>query len=398
MKIAFLTNNPFKYGGQERVTSVIANALYKNGYDVSIICTDNKMIIDRSIYSLNDNINIIKLKEKKSNVLKRIIYKCLKMFNENIFEINNTVFLKKIYYLRDKKRVNEIIEIINDNLYDYVIGVSGKNSVLLSIIKEKINCKIFGWQHSCYEAYFFTKNKYYWHQHFLFEQQLKKLDAYIVLTNSDKNKVDNAFSINSTVINNPLSFTTNSTSNYNNNVFLSLGRIEEAKGYDLLLKSFKEYCRFDNKWVLKIVGDGSKKDLIIKLAIEYEINDRIIFLPFTSNVIEQMISADIFLFPSRWEGFGLVVTEAFECGLPVISYELDPVKEIITDNVDGILIEKFCIKSFTDAMLYLSQNKNELKKMGKNAKVKAEKYKAENIIKHWIQLFEYMRKDNNNEK
>lgn len=392
MKICFLTNTVFKFGGQERIVSVISNGLIERGFDVSIMYTDTKTLINRSLYNLNSKVNLIPVYGYESKYsLKRIMFKLLKIINRksNVL-LQKEKLLEDIYYKRDKKLNKNIIELINRKKFDVVIGVAGEYSILLAILKEKLNCKVYGWQHNCYEAYFETPNRYYWHQKEVFKKRLKNLDKYIVLTNSDKNKMDKNFNINSIVLNNARTFVSNEKTKLNNKVFLTLGRLEEAKGYDLLLESFKIFAQKNKDWKLNIVGDGSKKEFIVNKIKEYNLEDRIILHPFTTNVKEYMINSSVFLFPSKWEGFGLVVVEAFECGLPVISYNLDPVVEIIDDNINGILVKKFDEKNFADSMLKIISNKKELRRMSIEATKKAEKYSIDNIIKQWIEKLNWI--------
>jgi len=67
-----------------------------------------------------------------------------------------------------------------------------------------------------------------------------------------------------------------------------------------------------------IIGDGPERDSLEHLAKELGLEDRITFMGFVEDVYSFMKSSGIFVFPSRREGFGLVVIEANACGLPVI--------------------------------------------------------------------------------
>ena len=79
MKICFLTNTVFKFGGQERIVSVISNGLIERGFDVSIMYTDTKTLINRSLYNLNSKVNLIPVYGYESKYsLKRIMFKLLK--------------------------------------------------------------------------------------------------------------------------------------------------------------------------------------------------------------------------------------------------------------------------------------------------------------------------------
>ena len=388
MKIGFLMKSPFYFGGEQRVVSVIASALAQNGYEVGILYTAFDKKVNRDLYNLDERVELYQLKGKsKKYSIKRICYKALKKINKDTpFFKKCPKILEKIYYHRDEKLLRNICETINKNNFDIVIGSSGFFSVTLAILKEKLNCKVFGWQHNCYEAYFRTKNRYYWHQDVIFEKYLQKLDEYIVLTNYDKKNMKKYFSLESKVINNPRSFSSKEKTNLSNKTFLSLGRLEDAKGYDLLLESFKTFAEENEEWNLNIVGEGSKEEYIKSKLKEYNLQNRVTLYPFTNDVKKYLKEASIFLLPSKWEGFGLVILEAFEMGLPVIAYELGPVQEIIDDKQNGYLVEKFDTAKYAKCMLNIVENKDNLKKMSENAIKKSEKYSIENIVENWKEI------------
>ena len=98
-----------------------------------------------------------------------------------------------------------------------------------------------------------------------------------------------------------------------------------------------------------------------------------------------MISS-LFLFSSRYEGFGLVLIEAMSLGLPIISFDCPHgPSELITDN--GLLIPKENITKFSDAIYKLTQNKTIRKQMGIISKQKAQSFSKKHIMTQWTTLF-----------
>lgn len=105
--------------------------------------------------------------------------------------------------------------------------------------------------------------------------------------------------------------------------FLYLGQLINRKGIDLLLKAFSEIR--NNKWCLIIVGNGSAETKLKNLANKLNIkSDRLLFHPAVSSKdISSVISAaDVFLLPSRNDGWGVVLNEAASLNKPIIASDM----------------------------------------------------------------------------
>lgn len=188
---------------------------------------------------------------------------------------------------------------------------------------------------------------------------------------------------------NPLSFELNSPINhYGQKKVLAMGRIAPQKGFDLLLKSWLLVEKQVNDWTLEIVcGYGDYK------ALEHEAYlmgcKNVICSGPTTDVPKVMSSASIFALSSRFEGFGLVLTEANACSIPAVSYDC-PVgpNEIITDGVDGFLVEPENIEQFAEKLLILMKNDSLREEMGKNAYESSKRFSMDIILKQWVKLIE----------
>ena len=117
-------------------------------------------------------------------------------------------------------------------------------------------------------------------------------------------------------------------------VFLSLSRLHEAKGIEMLIEAFSIFVQNNNNNVLYIVGDGPQeyKDLLKKKIKILKREENIFLLGELSGEMKNTIYsvADIFVLPSYNEGFGLTVLEAFRQQVPVITTTATPFNEILT--------------------------------------------------------------------
>lgn len=388
MKICFLTNNIFSLGGVQRVVSVLANYLCEFN-SVDIICTEHNLEIDRKIYNLNESINIITDKSISTRTTtQRVRNKLIKMLNNKTGLYNNDIlasyFIDSVY---PKKLQNNLVKIINEKDYDFVIGVEGEFSLLLSNISSDINAKTIGWQHNSYDAYLNNKNKYHWNQNCVFEKMIPNLDEYIVLTEYDKDKFKKNNNINSKVIYNPKSFKSKQKSEVSKPIFLAAGRFVEQKGFDLLIESFNLFSYKNSEWKLIIIGEGKQKELIKSKVDKYNLNHRITILEPTNKIKEYFLNASALLLPSRWEGMPMIVLESLEMGVPIIAYNISAIEQIIDHGKEGFIATRYNVAEFARYMEILSENYEKRKEMSKNAINTSKEFDIETICDQWNKLF-----------
>jgi glycosyltransferase involved in cell wall biosynthesis len=112
---------------------------------------------------------------------------------------------------------------------------------------------------------------------------------------------------------------------------LYMGPFLRRKGLHTLVKSLPRIRDAGVSFKLFLVGEGPEENQLRALASELGVSDRISFEGFArgARVIDWYQQADLFVFPSTLEGFGLVLVEAMACGLPVITTEVAPMPEVV---------------------------------------------------------------------
>lgn len=100
-------------------------------------------------------------------------------------------------------------------------------------------------------------------------------------------------------------------------------------------------------------------------------------------------NADVLLFPTRLEGFGLVAAEAMACGLPVIASNNSALPEVITHEVTGFLCPQDDANAFVKTIQYLATKPEYLKKIGDSAHVKSrQKFGLNTMVNNYIKIYE----------
>lgn len=159
--------------------------------------------------------------------------------------------------------------------------------------------------------------------------------------------------------------------NEDNVIILNVGRLHPQKGQACLIEAFNLVYKNNNRLRLIIVGKGcledELKDKVRKLNLEKEIA----FLRDRKDISEILLFSDIFVFPSFYEGFGIALIEAMASGLPVIASNIDVLKELIDNNINGILIEKGDHRKLAETISGLIDNIELRHYLGRNAREKA---------------------------
>lgn len=169
---------------------------------------------------------------------------------------------------------------------------------------------------------------------------------------------------------------------------ISVGRLSEQKGYDLLVKVWKIVNQKHPDWTLDIYGDGEDRRMIEQEIEQQNLSHSIILHPPTTAIYEKYMESDFYVLSSRWEGFGLVLVEAMSCGIPCVSFDCPHgPSDIIKDGEDGLLVENGNIAQLAEKICYLIEHENIRKEMGIKARENVKRYLPENVIPQWETLF-----------
>jgi glycosyltransferase involved in cell wall biosynthesis len=152
-------------------------------------------------------------------------------------------------------------------------------------------------------------------------------------------------------------------------IILSVGRLVSAKNYETAIRALsKIYTHNFEYW---IVGSGVLEPYLKRLVNELNLESKVKFLGFRSDIPDLLRQADIFLLTSLWEGFGLAVVEAMAASLPVVVSDVPGVREVVINETNEICDVGFLVnplseddiaitlkKLLQDPVLYLEMSKN----------------------------------------
>lgn len=385
-KICFLCPWMNVEGGLQRVVTNLANRMAEI-YEVTICVISVNQ--DSPYYVLDGRITIDYLPSAaygNQKLCNKVVGKFLRNFK--VKEANR--LYEETYY--PPRRVHSLENYLKGKQYDVVIAVCGDISLLLSYVdKGVVKSKFIGWQHNSYEDYFCKKGFYYFGREKIASIHYKNLDALVTLTKKDSEIYKNRMGINAISIYNPLTFNGMGSSNVESHIILFVGRLDWVqKGLEHLIQIIYQISKEADlrDWKVIVAGDGTDRIRFENEIAKLNLSNRIQMLGKINNVKDYYQKASILLNTSNWEGFGLVITEAFECGVPVVAFETDGPSEIIENGKNGFLIEKYNETAFSKSVIQLMRDEKLRQRFSENAKKRAKEFGMEQIIVQWKHLIE----------
>lgn len=165
-------------------------------------------------------------------------------------------------------------------------------------------------------------------------------------------------------------------------------RLTRQKGHVNLLKAFSLLLTDYPDAQLLIAGDGEERATLEQLVIELKLTERVSFLGPIRKVREFLSVLDLFVHPSIFEGLGIAVIEAMSMALPIVATKVDGLTELITDGVEGILVEPDNSEELSSAMGRVLGDPSLLRELGRQARLKAvDKFSIETMVKKYEELY-----------
>jgi glycosyltransferase involved in cell wall biosynthesis len=374
-KIVYCTPALYFAGGMERVLTQKANYFADHfGYDITIILTEGKG--KPLFYPLSDKVKVVNL-----NIGFEELWTC--SFIKKIF-----IYLKKQcqYKMLLKKELMRIRPDITVSMLrreiNFINDIKDGSKKIGEIHINRANFRNFESNDNNFIKRIFAK---VWMNSLL--EKLKRLDRFIVLTEKDKEawvELKNVY-----VIPNPLSFAPQTISKLTEKRIIAVGRYSHEKGYDLLLKTWSIVQNRITDWRLEIFGEGDRSQydkMISSLNID---SHRCILNGRSDNIQEEFINSSLAVCSSKFEGFGLVITEAMVCGLPVVSFDCPwGPRAIINDGEDGLLVENGNVEKLAEALVEMVQHPEKLRSMAAKAVENVQRFKIDQIAEKWKSIFD----------
>jgi glycosyltransferase involved in cell wall biosynthesis len=144
----------------------------------------------------------------------------------------------------------------------------------------------------------------------------------------------------------------------------TIGRLSPEKGQKYLLEAIKLLKTTFPSVYLSVIGDGPLREELEDITEKLDIQDNVQFLGLSDNPRSLLKDIDIFVLPSLYESFGIVLLEAMAEKKPVIASKTSGIPDVVIDRKTGILVEPASADAIADAIIKLVKDKELAKKMG----------------------------------
>ncbi len=170
---------------------------------------------------------------------------------------------------------------------------------------------------------------------------------------------------------------------------LAIGKLIPQKGFDLAIKAFAQVAQKYPEWTLTILGEGEMRSELEKLCMELDLEDRVFMPGIVKNIDAHLREADIFILPSRFEGFPITLCEAMACGVPVIASNcLSGPREIIHNGTDGMLVAPESVSALVTGLKQLMSDPGKRQYFSHHAPKVLDRFGVEPVMTIWQRAIE----------
>jgi len=350
MKLLFLVPNISTSGGVEKVVSLLTAHL-TNVHQHQITILNCEPFNGNNFYELNSKVDMQSL-------------------NMLTYPVG---FIKRMFWY--KRLSKSLSSYLKENSFDIVFAQGAYVAMSLSLIRT--NSIKVGCIHVSYNAiHFFPR--------FLSRFLFKKLFALVVLTAHDKTYYDKflkkVYIIPNFIAELPIEY-----SQQNEQIIVAAGRLEQQKGFDLLISAFSKVHVQHPQWKLIIYGEGGKRKVLEKQIKEEQLHHVVTLPGETTELNNHLRSGAIFVLSSRYEGFPLILLEAMSLGLCCISFDID-VALTLLKNGNGFLVNQGDVHDLAETICKSISNIEQRKEMGKGVRKIAKQYELSIVGNQWQTL------------
>lgn len=370
MKLVYNISGTFNSGGMERVLANKANYLVGQGYELTIVTTDQQGRVP--YFDLDSRIRQVDLGVNYADLAGEGLLK--KVWNYRQKQKTHKKRLAKLL----KERKADVVVSMFDHEVSFLHGISDGSKKVVEIHFSRFKRLQYGrtglW--GKVDAYRSAQDL----------KVAQKYDRFVVLTHEDAGYWGDL--PNMEVIPNANSFAPSTISDCTAKRVIAVGRYDYQKGFEDLIAAWERVYAKCPDWHLDIFGGGELKEAMQQQIDVLGLAEAVHLRAPVKDIEKEYVSSSILAMSSRYEGLPMTLLEAQVCGLPMVAYacKCGP-KDIIVSGENGYLIEQGDQKDLAEKLIALMEDEEARKKMGRAVAKNAECFTEEKIMQKWMDLF-----------
>ncbi len=178
----------------------------------------------------------------------------------------------------------------------------------------------------------------------------------------------------------------------NSFLLVMVGSFSLQKDQETIIKAIK---LLPENVKLLLVGDGNKRDKLVKLIEKLKLRERVKLLGIRQDVPSILKTSDIVLVSSHWEGFGLVAVEGMAAKKPVVASNVDGLKQVVESF--GVIFKKGNVEDLAEKIIELKGNPDYYNEIAEKCYKRSKEYSIEKLVKQYLEVYKDVFKDQNQE-
>jgi glycosyltransferase involved in cell wall biosynthesis len=171
-------------------------------------------------------------------------------------------------------------------------------------------------------------------------------------------------------------------------LILTVGRLDLEKGYgdlaSVIPQIIKEFPEARFIWV----GEGQHRAYLTHQVREYGIEDQVLFLGYRTDVRRLLKSADLFIFPTHYEGMPFALLEAMAHNIPIVTSDASGIPEIIQHQLHGLLFSNGNCADLGKTLGWALRHPDQMQALALNAKQRVQDFSEERMVKNTLGIFQ----------
>jgi glycosyltransferase involved in cell wall biosynthesis len=176
-------------------------------------------------------------------------------------------------------------------------------------------------------------------------------------------------------------------------IILTVGRLDLEKGYGDLASAIPEIASEFSDTQFVWVGEGQHRDILTRQVRQNGIEDHVLFLGHRTDVPRLLKSADLFVFPTHYEGMPFALLEAMAHGLPIVTSDVSGIPEIIGHQLQGLLFRGGDRDELRKTLSWALKHSEQMRILGLNAKLRVKDFSEEGMLNETLEALQKLSHD-----